>query len=125
MSIVSLHLEKRPRNIGHFSMFVAYMRRLTVKAFGIFLFAAQKKREKEEAEKKWLEDMSEDEYDALSEQEKIDVGRKRLNQKKEKMKREVEEKLERERKEKEQQALLEEKRLEEERYGKLYGDMWR
>lgn len=113
---------KCPRNIGHFSMFVTYVRRLTVKAFDIFLFAAQKKREKEEAEKKWLEDMSEDEYDALSEQEKIDVDRKRLNQKKEKMKREVEEKLERERKEKEQQALLEEKRLEEERYGKFYLD---
>lgn len=91
-----------------------------VYAFNIFLLTVQKKREKEEAEKKWLEEMSEDEYDALSEQEKIDVDRKRLNQKKEKMKREVEEKLERERKEKEQLALLEEKRLEEERYGKLY-----
>ena len=83
------------------------------------MLTVQKKHEKEEAEKKWLEEMSEDEYDALSEQEKIDVDRKRLNQKKEKMKREVEEKLERERKEREQLALLEEKRLEEERYGKL------
>ena len=59
--------------------------------------------------------MSEDEYDALTEEEKAEVDRKHLEQKKERRKRELE-RQEKEKKERELQALMEEKKLEEERY---------
>jgi len=69
---------------------------------------------KEEEEKRRLEEMSEDEYDALTDEEKAEVDRKHLEQKKERLKREME-RQEKERKEKELQLILEEKRLEEEK----------
>jgi len=46
----------------------------------------QAERDKEEAERQLLEEMSEDEYDALSEGEKAEVDRKRLLIKKERLK---------------------------------------
>ncbi|KAL3860158.1 hypothetical protein ACJMK2_010318 [Sinanodonta woodiana] len=68
----------------------------------------------EEEERHRLEEMSEDEYDALTEDEKAEVDRKRLEIKKERIKKEREEKEEKERLEKE--ALMEEmKRQEEEK----------
>lgn len=42
---------------------------------------------KEEEERQRLEDMSEDEYDALTDKEKADVDKKRLEIKKERLKR--------------------------------------
>ena len=70
--------------------------------------------------------MSEDEYDALTEEEKAEVDRKHLEQKKERRKRELE-RQEREKKERELQALMEEKRLEEERLviPKLFSLTWK
>ena len=44
-------------------------------------------REREEVEKQHLEEMSEDEYDALSEDIKAEVDRRRLEHKKERLKR--------------------------------------
>ena len=62
-----------------------------------------------------LEEMSEDEYNALPEEERQAIDKKRLEKKKQKLKRkkEIKEQQERERREKE---LLEEKRLEEEKF---------
>lgn len=45
------------------------------------------KKEKEEQERRHLEEMSEDEYDALTEQKKAEVDRQRLVIKKERLKR--------------------------------------
>ncbi|GFS07093.1 hydrocephalus-inducing protein-like [Elysia marginata] len=69
-----------------------------------------KRREDEEA--LWLEEMDEDEYDALTKEEKDRVDHKRLVIKKERIKREQEEKAERERIERE--AKEEEERRKEE-----------
>ncbi|XP_035827636.1 hydrocephalus-inducing protein [Aplysia californica] len=71
----------------------------------------EKKREEEEIQ--WLEDMDEDEYDALPEDVKTKVDQKRLVIKKERIKREQEEKAERERIERELREE-EERRKEEE-----------
>merc|ERR1711976_681184 len=70
----------------------------------------EKQREAEEIQ--WLEDMDEDEYDALSEEIKLKVDQKRLVIKKERIKREQEERAERERIERE--AREEEERRKEE-----------
>ncbi|XP_033625714.1 hydrocephalus-inducing protein homolog [Asterias rubens] len=79
-------------------------------------------KEREEDEKRRLEEMSEDEYDELTEEEKADVDRKRLKAKKERLlKKEMEERLERERKERELAALLEEKKVEDDKKGKKKG----
>ncbi|XP_041375521.1 hydrocephalus-inducing protein homolog [Gigantopelta aegis] len=67
----------------------------------------------EEEERRRLEEMSEDEYDALSEEEKAHVDKKRLEIKKLRIKKELEEKAERERREREQREE-EAKRQEEE-----------
>uniref|UniRef100_H2XZ27 Hydin adenylate kinase-like domain-containing protein n=1 Tax=Ciona intestinalis TaxID=7719 RepID=H2XZ27_CIOIN len=68
----------------------------------------------EEQRRNRLEDMDEDEYDALPEEEKEAIDQKRLEAKRLRLRREAEERNERERLERERVALLEERRLEEE-----------
>ena len=76
-------------------------------------FTAKKDKEEEEAEKIRLEEMSEDEYEALPEEEKMAIDRKRLEEKKRRMKKkETEEQKERELRE---ERLAEERRIEEEK----------
>ncbi|XP_063716545.1 hydrocephalus-inducing protein homolog isoform X4 [Symsagittifera roscoffensis] len=80
--------------------------------------AAQKKKQKEkeaklEAERTFLQEMDEDEYDALSEEQKRVVDQHQLLIKKQRMQRDRE-KSEEERKKRELEALLEQQRLEEE-----------
>jgi hypothetical protein len=55
--------------------------------FGIVIFSERAKVEAEEYERRRLEDMSEDEYDALEEELKATVDRKRLEIKKERLRR--------------------------------------
>merc|ERR1711879_132153 len=74
--------------------------------------AEQAEKRREEEEFRWLEEMDEDEYDALPEELKLKVDHKRLVIKKERIKRETEERNERERIEREQRE--EEERLKEE-----------
>lgn len=59
---------------------VAYM-------FALLRVIERQQKEKDEADKRRLEEMSEDEYDALSEEEKAKVDQKRLAIKKERLKR--------------------------------------
>jgi hypothetical protein len=55
---------------------------------GLFVVSLERlKRQKEEEEKRHLEEMSEDEYDALTEEEKAEVDRQRLVIKKERLRR--------------------------------------
>lgn len=51
------------------------------------MFIERLQRQKEEEEKSHLEEMSEDEYDALTEEEKARIEKKRLEIKRERMKR--------------------------------------
>lgn len=53
----------------------------------LFLFIERLQHQKEEEEKSHLEEMSEDEYDALTEEEKARIEKKRLEIKRERMKR--------------------------------------
>lgn len=92
---------------------ISYVKGAGVDGVQTIFISAKLEKQKEEEEKRRLEEMSEDEYDALTEEEKAEVDKKHLEQKKERRKRELE-RQEREKKEKELQAL-EEKRLEEER----------
>lgn len=68
---------------------------------------------KEEKDRQRLEEMSEDEYDALSEKEKAEVDKKRLEIKKERIRKEMEEKMERERKQRELEEIERQKQEEE------------
>ncbi|KAL5021172.1 hypothetical protein ScPMuIL_000327 [Solemya velum] len=79
---------------------------------------AAKKAEEEERQR--LEEMSEDEYDALTEEDKAEVDKKRLEVKKERIRREMEERQERERLEREAQEA-EQRKLEEDRQQKKKG----
>ena len=82
-----------------------------------FMPAVKKEEEEKEAEKIRLDEMSEDEYEALPEEEKSEIDRKRLEEKKKKMRRkETEEQKERELRE---ERLAEERRLEEEKCVKI------
>ena len=51
------------------------------------MFAEELDRMNEEAEKKRLEEMDEDEYDALTEEQKAEVDQKRLQVKRERIRR--------------------------------------
>ena len=53
----------------------------------MFVFLDRLQREAEELEKQQLEEMDEDEYDALSDEQKAEVDLKRLNGKKERLRR--------------------------------------
>lgn len=77
----------------------------------------RKERVLEEEERQRLEEMDEDEYDALSEEKKAAIDRKRLEIKKQRLKRELEEKMEKERLEREKQEA-EARRAEEEKQSK-------
>ncbi|XP_071173399.1 hydrocephalus-inducing protein homolog isoform X10 [Mytilus edulis] len=74
---------------------------------------------KEEQDRIRLEEMSEDEYDALSEEEKAAVDRKRLDIKKERIRKEMEERMERERIEREREEEI--KRIQDEEKSKKKG----
>ncbi|XP_076808093.1 hydrocephalus-inducing protein homolog isoform X2 [Clavelina lepadiformis] len=76
--------------------------------------SAKTAEEEEEQKRTKLDDMDEDDYDALSEEEKERIENKMLEEKKQRRRREAIERQERERIERERMALMEERRLEEE-----------